>query len=227
MKKKTKTISKNTLLIIVGFIFLVSGYILITIQGGNNEQPIYIDPNAVLSNEEAGSLINDLVGKVVNLYEEKEGFTIVKEPPKEEQKEEQEEQNEEPQKETKDKEKEPNEENPYLEISNYEEVVKALYTEDGIKELESTKFNKKEFIKKEENKVFILKDIPEDNQFKKSKVEVSKIDVKKDSITAVVQFTKYGLIDDDVTYYVITKSIKLVKQDNKWLISSFEYANES
>ncbi len=223
MKKKTKTISKNTLLIVVGFIFLISGCILTTMQSGNKEQPIYIDPDAVLSNEEASSLINDLVGKVVNLYEKKEGFTAVLEPPKEEN----EEEKEEPTKEKKDKEKETTEENPYLEVSNYEEVVKALYTEDGIKELESIKFNKKEFIKKEDDKVFILKEIPEDNQFINSKIEISKIEAKKDSITAVVQFTKYGLIDDDVTYYVITKSIKLVKQDNKWLIFSFRYENEA
>lgn len=216
MKKKTKTISKNTLLIVVGFIFLISGCILTTMQGKNKEQPIYIDPNAVLTNEEANSLINDLVGKVINLYEKKEGFTIVEEQPKEENKEEQNKEQ-----------KEKQEENPYIEVSNYDEVIKALYTEDGIKELESTKFNKKDFVKKEEDKVYILKDIPEDNQFINSKIEVSKIDVKKESIIAVVQFTKYGLIDDDVTYYVITKNIKLVKQDNKWLISSFAYANES
>ena len=209
MKKKTKSISKNTLFIIVGLMFLISGCILTTMLAKNDEQPIYVDTNRTLSNEEANSLISEMVSKVVDLYEKKEGFTIVEDSSKEDN----------------DSKEEHKIEESYIEVSNYDEVVKKLYTEEGIKELESTKFDNKSFVKKED-KVYILKDIPEDNILINSRISVSKIDVKKDSITGEVQFTKYGLVDDTVTYYIITKNIMLIKEDNKWLINSFIYANE-
>lgn len=214
MKKKTKSISKNTLFIIVGLMFFISGCILTTMLGKNDEQPIYVDSNRTLSNEEANSLISEMVGKAINLYEKKEGFNTILEPPKEDSEENKEGQTKE------------NVDDSYIEVSNYDEAVKTLYTEEGIKELESTVFNKKAFVKKEEDKVYILKNIPEDNVLVNSRISVNKMDIKKDSITAEVQFTKYGLIDDTVTYYIITKNITLIKEENNWLISSFAYANE-
>lgn len=197
-------------LIILGIVILIilgaSWYILS--NRNNNQTTIIIDPNALLTEKEAESLINDEIVKIIDIYENQEKtFEIKKE-------------------EVEETEEENKKVEDYIIVTNYDKIVKDIFSENGIKELESTTFNKKQFVVKDEETVKILKEIPKNNRLKENNVAISMIKVKQNEITAQATFTTYGLEEDVVTYYVIVKNIKLVKSNDKWLTESFQYVNE-
>lgn len=196
---------KNKLIIIFGLVLLVLGSLLFMFNKRSNTETGNGNGSRVLSNEEAESLIKETVKKVVNIYENPKAVFQVKEDDDKEE---------------------------YLKILTYDVDIKSLFTENGIKELENTKFNNKAFFLREENDVYFLENIPSDNSFIKSTVTVGNKDIKEKSINCEVTFTTYRLQDDDsLTYYVIVKELKLVKVEKEndealWLVESFKYNNE-
>lgn len=227
-----KKIKNSTLLMAAGGLFLVVGIVLLITQKHNTY--VAPTPSEVLSQEEAVALINDTTNRIIEIYENPTAtFTIV-EPKKIEK----DEPTEEPKEDTEEVKKE-NEELPvkeevvedphpgYYEVSDYDKVIDAIFTENGKKELEATKFDDKEFvIKDEDGRVFILKEIPSENRYKGNNSSVGTTKILKESITSELTITAYGLDEDMLTYYVILKNIQLVKKDNEWLVDSFYYTNK-
>ena len=193
-----KKIKNSTLLIGAGGVFLLFGLLSFIIFGQNNNKMKNND--GLLTKEEAIALINDKTKTVIDLFEnQSEVFDIV----------------------------ESDQEDLYQEVNNYDKIIKNLYSEEGIKQLEESKFGENLFVKKnEDNKVFLLKDIPEDNRYKGTEISTEIMDIKKDSIVSEVTITTYKMKDDVVTYYVIVKDVELIKKDNEWLIKDFSYPNE-
>lgn len=188
---------KGKLLIIVGGVLLVIGTLLFVTK--KEKKIIYNYVEEKLSKEDAIILIKGKVNILVDLYENVEKtFNTTLE----------------------------NESDNYLLVNNYDEVIKSIYTESGIKELESIKFLDNIFVKKEDEKIYLLKTIPKDNSFLNSLVSV---DIKSNTlkrIEAVVSFSSDALDSDGIlNYYVYEKNIVLVKDDNKWLVDSFIYNN--
>lgn len=188
---------KGKLLIIVGGILLVAGVILFTLK---KEKPVtysYIEEK--LSVDDAISLIKEKVNSIVDIYENKEKvFNTTLE----------------------------NEEDIYLLVSNYDMILKDIYTENGINELETIKFGSNSFVKKENDKVYLLKTIPENNSYLNSTVSV---EIKSNNLTdieGIVSFSSNSIDSADVlTYYVYAKKIKLIKVDDKWYVDTFIYTN--
>ncbi len=217
-KKQLLIIGASVLVVIVFSVWYI-------ISNRKEEVKIYYDPNALLTEKQADSLIREKVEKIIDVYENKGKVFEVKSAAEEII----------PQEDGESKENEEVDiaapiknavEEDYVTITNYDTIVKELFTENGIKELESVKFNNKQFVVKEEGTTQLLKNIPDENKFSKSNVSLSMVKIKQAEITAQVTFTTYGLKDDILTYYVIIKNIKLVKNENNWLVDSFDYVNE-
>lgn len=191
---------KHIILMITGVVFIAIGIVL-SVPNNRND---FDEGNqvSILSKEEATSLINEKLDGLIGIYEKKEEtFDVIN------------------------LEEEKNE--GYIEINNYDSVVESKFTKNGIKELEKTIFEGKPFILKEEDKVYLLNEIPEKNNLRNSVVTVGTTTIKEKEITSEVTFSSYAVNSDDVlTYYVIQKTIKLVKDENGWLVDSFIYNNE-
>ena len=209
LKIAKKKKQKNQLLILGVAILIILGVSLYILSNRNNNQTtIVVDPNALLTEKEAESLIKDEIIKVINIYENQEKtFEVKKE-------------------ETGESDEENKKIDDYIIVTNYDNVVKDVFSENGIKELEKVSFNKKQFVVKDEETIKVLRTIPDNNRLKENNVSLSMIKVKQNEITAQVTFTTYGLQEDILTYYVILKDIKLVKNNDKWLVESFQYVNE-
>lgn len=188
---------KYALLIIVGGLFLMIGVIL---SFNKKKDVIYYVDEDNMTEEEVTSLIMEKTKTIVELYENSKNTFKLSE--------------------------EQDEESEYLVITNYDEVVDKLYTEKGKTELENIKFNNKNFITKNEDKVYVLKTLPESNLYSDCSISISNVNYNKDEIKAVVSFTKNNVDNNDVlTYYVYEKNIELILKDNKWLINTFIYSN--
>ena len=188
---------KYTLLIIIGSLFLLVGVVLFI---NNKKGTISYYNESSMSEEEVSSLIIEKIKSVIDIFESpKEKFML---------------------------DKEIDENSDYLMILNYDAIVYNLYTEKGIEELEKIKFDNKSFVKKDGEDVYVLKSIPDNNRYRDFSITINNINYNKDTITAVVAFTKNSLDSNNVvTYYVYEKNIELVKMDNKWLINTFIYSN--
>lgn len=188
---------KYTLLIIVGSLFLISGLVLSLSMKKDNVYYVY---NDTLTIEEVEYLIVEKTKAIVDFYENpKEVFML---------------------------DKEIDENSEYFMILNYDTVANQMFTEKGKEEIEKTLFNKKSFINKEEEDIYILKTLPEDNKYSNCAISVSNINYNKDTIIATVSFTKSNIDEKDVlTYYVYEKNIELIKENGKWLINTFIYSN--
>ncbi len=231
-----KKLKNSTILMIAGAVFVLIGAVLYITQ--NKNQGYVKNSSDVISQDEAVALANETTLKIIDIYEDPTSVFKVEETKKEEPKieektEENEEKNkEEPKEETEDPEKktepteEPNEYEDYYVVLNYDEVVKAMFTENGIKELEETTFDGKNFIIKDEGKVYLLKEIPEDNRYKGNTITIGTTQVLKGSIASEITITTYKLEDDMLTYYAIVKNLSLVKKDDKWLVDGFYYNNK-
>lgn len=188
---------KGKLLIIVGGILLVLGVVLFTLK---KEKPItYEVVEEKLSKEDAISLIKEKVNTIVDIYENKEKvFNTTSN----------------------------SLEDTYLLVNNYDTVLKGIYTEKGISELETIKFGQDSFVKKEEDKVYLLKSIPQNNSYLNSTVSVEIKSNTLKEIEAVVSFSSDSTDANDIlTYYVYEKNIKLIKNDDKWYVDTFVYTN--
>ena len=207
---------KHIILIILGGALLMIGIIL---SFNRKSNVIYYFDEVELSQEEANSLILEKTRSIVDIYENKEKtFKIV------------EDKKEEAEQETLEGEETPKEEtlNEYIKAIDYNEVVKKLFTEKGIKELEETRFNEKNFVdKKEDGSIYLLNTIPSDNSYLNCSITIKDIIVNLDEIKATVTFSK-DLIDkdDNLTYYVYEKKIELIKKDDVWLVDTFIYTNK-
>ena len=231
MKNKKIKMKNSTLLIAAGGVFLILGvFFMITQKQNTMTAPA---SNGLLTQEEANALINDTTKNVIDIYESPAEVFEVKEPTKIVENTEETEEEETATTEETTRAKEENQEEvveaehpDYYEVTNYDEVVKKIFTEKGIKELEGTKFDDKDFVIKEDNKVFILKEIPEENRYKGNNVSIGTTKILKESVTSEVTITTYKLNDDMLTYYVIVKNLSLVKQNDTWLVDSFNYTNK-
>lgn len=188
---------KYTLLIIIGGLFLMIGIIF---SFGKKKESAPYQENTNLTQEEAYSIILEKTRAIVDMYENpRDKFML---------------------------DREIDEESDYLNVLNYDAIVYNMYTEKGIKELEKIKFENKSFVKKENDEVYILKMIPDDNKYSNCAISISNISVNVDEIKATVTFSRNEIDQNDVlTYHVYEKNIELIKKDNKWLINTFIYSN--
>lgn len=187
---------KKPWLLIIGIVILTIGVIIYNFQKRNNVE--YFVDNGILSREEATKLVEETLNNIINIYENKEKvFNIDKSV-------------------IKDK---------YIKVTNYNEIVKDIFTENGIVELENMTFEKNKFVLKEENNIYLFDSIPRDNKLLDCSVTLDNFDIKKNEINCDVTLTTYGLKNDIMTYYVIEKNIKLVKKDDNWLVETFKYSN--
>ena len=189
---------KNKVLIILGVLLIVCGMgLYISTKHNEVTEEIYEDE---LTANDAEAIIKEKISKIIKVYESpKEVFEI--------------------------EEKENSEESEYYTILNYDNVIDSLFTPEGKKELENTKFNNKNFIIKNETSVSILKSIPQANQYKDGDCYTENIKINDDTITSDVTFYTYYLVEDRLSYYLNVKNIKLIKNNNDWLIDTFIYNN--
>ena len=206
---------KHIVLIILGGALLMIGIIL-SFNKKNNI--IYYFDEVELSQEEASELILEKVRNIIDVYENKETtFKLV------------EEKKEEPQ-EVPEGEEIPQDDTPseYVKVSNYDDVLKKLFTEKGITEIEELKFNEKLFVdKKEDGSIYLLRTIPTENSYLNCSISIKDIVITLDEIKAIVTFSR-NTIDqnDNLTYYVYEKNIDLIKKDDNWLVNTFVYTNK-
>ena len=189
---------KNKVLIILGVLLIVCGMgLYISTKHNEVTEEIYEDE---LTANDAEAIIKEKISKIIKVYESpKEVFEI--------------------------EEKENSEESEYYTILNYDNVIDSLFTPEGKKELENTKFNNKNFIIKNETSISILKSIPQANQYKDGDCYTENIKINDDTITSDVTFYTYYLVEDRLSYYLNVKNIKLIKNNNDWLIDTFIYNN--
>ncbi|MBR1385332.1 MAG: hypothetical protein IJ568_00730 [Bacilli bacterium] len=214
---------KNKKLIIyVGLVILVLGVLLFVLQKPKNEK-VYINDNNTLSKEEANSIISEVVRTVINVYEDPGKVFEVEELP-------------EIVADTINGEVLSQEDlakniksYTYLKINNYEEKINDIFTLNGQNELENTLFGEEKFfINDQDDGYLFYRNIPESNKYINSTISVDNIEVKDDEINAEVRLTTYSLDteDDDIlSFYVVKKNIKLIKENEVWLVDTFLYNN--
>lgn len=214
-----KKLTNSTLLMLVGAVLVLLGLVLMIL---NKPKQTYEQiKSEVLSNEEAKEVVKDTLNRLIDVYESPDKVFKVVEKVTEEPADE--ETTEEPKEEPVQEEMEDEE---YLIISDYDSIVKTLFTEKGIKEIETVKFNDKQFIVKEEDTVKVLKELPIDNRFKGNNITIGSTKVTKDSIQSEITMTTYLLKEETLTYYVVVKNLTLIKKNDEWLIDSFKYNNQ-
>ena len=186
---------KYKFFMIIGILLFLGGTVLYISNKHNNGENIVYEYE--MTNSDAEAIIKEKILKLVKLYEEpNESFKV-----------------------------ENQEENEYYKVLNYDEVVKTVFSDNGVKELESTKFSDKSLIKREEDTTYILKNIPQNNKYIDGDYFIDNIKINDDIITADVTISLHGLQNDRLSYYLYIKNIKLVKADSDWLVESFIYNN--
>lgn len=210
MKIQSILMKKHMLLIIFGGILLISGLVLSL----NKKKNIIYITESLLSQEEATNLVAEKIKNVMDIYERQsdifnvvtENNTVVE--------------NQEEQTDL------PVQEDLYIKVSNYDEVVDKLFSKEGKEELEKITFNNNPFVKKAENDVYILKEIPISNQYSNSSISVGDVYINTDEVKATIAFTSDAIDSNDViNYYIFEKQIEIVKVDDKWVVKSFNYLN--
>lgn len=216
MKIKKIPMKKNTLVIIIAIVVfgLLAVFYVNNMKKNNNNVIYYETANSNdLTEGQAKVIIDEKVKAIMNLYEKPlETFDVEK---------------------TESdmsfdniiNGKELNELDYYYKVTNYTDIVKELYTENGVKELESTKFGDKAFIKRDNNSVYVLKTLPASNKYIGSNIAYYGIKFNSQVIVASIRVTKYDMVDDVINYYIVDKTIKIVKIDDKWYVESFVYAD--
>ncbi len=201
MKSGFKSLKRqNKLLIVLGLLFILSGFLYDFIS--SRPRPIMDD--GIISKQEAKSIITDSVKNLIYIYEKPGNIFDV--------------------------ETETREDGTTLnKIKNYDTKVKELFTDNGIKQLESMKFNNQNYIYKENENIYYREFTNVDNTFINSNISISNISINADQsvITGISNFYKSVPDNNDIlNYYAISKSIKLIKKDNVYLIDSFDYSNK-
>ena len=217
MKIQSILMKKHVLLIILGGILLISGLVLSL----NKKKTVIYYTEEVLSKEQASNLVIEKTKSIIDIYENQEDtFKVVKkiktpEIPKEDVPEGEE--IEIPTEQVNDL---------YIEVKNYDEIIDEIYSKAGKEELEKIAFSNNLFVKKDNDTIYVLKEIPSNNKYSTSSITVSDVAVTLDTVKAKVSFTRDEVDSaDTLTYYVYEKDIVLVKDNNKWLVESFNYLN--
>ncbi len=235
-----KNISKSTMFMIVGGIFLFIGMMLYMtrpqVQYDSNTQIM----TTILSVDESKTLMDSLIKNIINLYEKPaELFDVTPEKyekPEEKKEEEKKEEKKETSKKSSKKKTTKKEETPVvveepatnaLAVNNYNEIVTKLFTEKGIKQLEDMKFNDVNYIVKDGEKVYFLNDvIGKDNKFSADVYVYGKPVITENKIRCRISFNRATIdTNDDTNYELFIKELVIVKKDDNWLIDSFDYSN--
>lgn len=188
---------KSLILIPVGVLLIGCGIFLYFMGGGLSGGN---GSDRVLSRDDAIGVVNGLLKNVIKVYENPSSiFAGV----------------------------ESGETTYNVDVENYEKVVKGIFSEKGIKQLENTSFSDKKFVEKNDGKVSLLKDIPSTSSYKNSSINFDQVAVYAKKINCVVTFSSYEIDSDDVlNYYVITKNVTVIKDEDNWLIDDFDYVNK-
>lgn len=110
-------------------------------------------------------------------------------------------------------------------VDDYESVVKNIFTSNGISQLEGMTFENKKYVSKIDNVTYFLTSIPQSNSYIKSKISIDSIEFDNNKIIVQVTFSNSEVLADEINYYVITKTIEIVKENDKWLINDFDYSD--
>lgn len=110
-------------------------------------------------------------------------------------------------------------------VDDYESVIKNIFTSNGISQLESMIFENKKYVSKVDNVTYFLTSIPQSNSYIKSKISIDSIEFDNNKIIVQVTFSNSEVLADEINYYVITKTIEIVKENDKWLINDFDYSD--
>lgn len=110
-------------------------------------------------------------------------------------------------------------------IDDYESVIKNIFNNNGISQFENMTFENKKYVLKIDNFTYFLTSIPQSNSYIKSKISIDSINFDNDKITAQIIFSNSEVLKDEINYYVITKTIEIVKENDKWLVSDFDYSD--
>lgn len=110
-------------------------------------------------------------------------------------------------------------------VDDYESVVKNIFTSNGISQLEGMTFENKKYVSKIDNVTYFLNSIPQSNSYIKSKISIDSIEFDNNKIIVQVTFSNSEVLADEINYYVITKTIEIVKENDKWLINDFDYSD--
>ena len=188
---------KKNILVVVGLVLITLGVVVYNTQKRNRDIE-YIEESLTLSKSEATKLVEDTINNVINVYENIDKVFEIDG--------------------SYESEKE-------IKVTNYDEIVKTIFTENGIKELENISFGKNKFVTKKDNDILLLKEIPSDNQYTGSSISLDGLNIGENEITCNVTLTTYKLVKDKLTYYVFEKNIKLVKNEENWLVDTFKYSN--
>ena len=189
--------------VIIGFVLIVLGIIINTFFNHG----VSIQGDGSVSKEEAAGFLATLVEKVVYVYEKpSEVFKTEKE-----------------------KIKIGEEEVEVTVLTDYDDKVKEIFTESGIKQLESMKFDGKTYINKADGKVYVSDVIGVKNKVLNSALQISNVSVNNGStlIKGTANFYKAGTDENDVmNYYYLMKNVRLVRVDNFFYVDSFIYSND-
>ena len=193
----------NQKYVIIGFVLIVLGIIVNTFF---NRSVSVAGDNSV-SKEEAAGFLSTLVEEVVYVYEKpSEIFKTEKQTVKI-----------------------GGEDVEVTVLTDYDDRVKEIFSENGIKQLENMKFGGKKYINKEDGKVFVTDVIGVKNKVLNSSLQIKNVTVNNSStlIKGVANFYKAGTDENDViNYYYLSKNIKLVRVDNTFYVDSFIYSND-
>ena len=239
--KKLKNPTKPMLCLMVGFLMFFFGFMMIITKPKTEYSSNTTIISAKLSNEEAKNLMDSLLKNALYIYEKpselfKVSDTVYKEPVKEEEKKEtkkeetkkEESKTEEAKEDKKEEQKEETkEENNAILVDNYEEVIKTIFTEKAIKQLENMEFEGNKYVVKDSGKVYFLNNIiKKTNFFLNDSYSFGTPIIKEDSIKCNISFNRVVIDKDNVVNYeLFIKELVLVKKDDKWLIDSFKYTN--
>ncbi len=193
----------NQKYVIIGFVLIVLGIIINTFFN----RSVSIQGDNSVSKEEAAGFLSTLVEEVVYVYEKpSEIFKTEKQTVK------------------------IGEEDVEVTVlTDYDDRVKEIFSENGIKQLENMKFGGKNYINKADGKVFVTDIIGIKNKVLNSSLQIKNVTVNNSStlIKGVANFYKAGTDENDViNYYYLSKNVKLVRVENTFYVDSFIYSND-
>lgn len=183
---------------ILSLIFISLGIILLatgTMMAQRKPKIVVKNQESLLSRDEAVSLMKEKLTELIKVYERPNEFFLIEEI------------------------------EGTLVLKNYNEKITSLLTENGIKQLEEMTFEGKKYITKKNEEISLLKEIPDDNRFSNSNMTINNVVIEKNQITSAVSFSSYKMQDNnEISYYVITKNLTIVKSDDDWKIENFNYS---
>lgn len=193
----------NQKYVIIGFVLIIAGIIVNTFFN----RGVSIQGDGSVSKEEAAGFLSTLVEEVVYVYEKPSAIFKTQT----------------------EKMKIGEEEVEVTVLTDYDEKVKEIFSENGIKQLENMKFGGKKYINKENGKVYVMDIIGIKNKVLNSSLQIKNVQVNNSStlIKGTANFYKAGTDDKDIiNYYYLIKNVRLVRVDNTFYVDSFIYSND-